>query len=127
MWRNASAFTDGSSIRRQIAGHLSLEDPAILQRDSRESLSRYGKILGEHLGRRMGEPVGHEQRVKLAGVTVVEADHEFAAVRAEALQRMRLTRREIPEITLIDIGNVGPAQGVEYRHAATAVDHDRPL
>src|SRR5206468_11781996 len=99
MGRHASGFADGSGIGCQIAGHLSLEDPEILQRDSRESLSRHAKILGEYLGRRMGEPVGHKQRVELAGVTVVEADHEFASVRTEALQRMRLTRREIPEIT----------------------------
>jgi hypothetical protein len=104
-----------------------LEDPEILQRNLGERLGRNAKILGEHLGRRMGEPVRHQQRIELAGIAVVKADHKFAAVRAEALQRMRLACRKIPEVALIDVRDVGPAHGVENRHAATAVRHDRPL
>jgi len=32
---------------------------------------------------------------------------------------MRLAGREIPEVTLIDISNVGPAYRVENRHAGS--------
>jgi hypothetical protein len=124
---NAPGFADRRAIRRQIARQGTLKDPEIMQRDLGERLGRHAEILGKHLGRRMGEPVRQQQRVELAGVTVVKADHEFAAVRAETLQRMRLACGKIPEITFIDIRNIGAAHGVENRHAAAAVGHDRPL
>jgi hypothetical protein len=69
---------------------------------------------------RLGEPVGQQQHIELAGVAVVEADHEFAAVGTEPLQRMRLACRKIPEAALVAID-------VEDRRTATAVGHDRPL
>src|SRR5207253_1124255 len=104
-----------------------LEDQEILQRDLGEHLSRNAKILGKHLWRRMGEPVRYQQRVELAGIAIVEADHKFATVGPEALQRMRLASRKIPEVTLVNVGNKRPADGIENRDATTAVGHDRPL
>ena len=68
----------------------------------------------------MGEPVRQQQRVELAGVTVVKADHEFAAVRAETLQRMRLACGKYQRSPSL-ISNIGAAHGVENRHAAAAV------
>jgi hypothetical protein len=115
------------AVRCQIAGQGPLEDPEILQRNLGERLGWNAKILGEHLGRGVGEPVRHQQRIEFVGVAVVEADHELTAVRAEPLQRMRLACREIPQVALINVSDVGPAHGVENRHAATAVSHDRPL
>src|SRR5882672_4796926 len=100
---NAPALVDRGAIRRQITGQLALEDPEILQRDLRERLGRNAKILGKHFGRRMREPVRHQQRIELAGVAIVEADHEFATIRAETLQRVRLASRKIPEVTFIDV------------------------
>src|SRR5258705_13166467 len=105
------------AVRGQIAGQGALEDPEILQWNLGERLSRNTKILGEHFGRCMGEPVGHQQRVELAGVAVVKTDHKFTAVRAEALQRMRLACREIPEVALMDVRYEGTAHRVENRHA----------
>ena len=40
---------------------------------------------------------------------------------------MRLARRKIPEVALVDVRHVWPAYGVENGHAAAAVGHDRPL
>src|SRR3984893_11835755 len=112
-------FANGCAVGCQIAGQLSLENPEVLQRYLGERFGRNAKILGEHLGGRMGEPVCHQQRIELAGVAVVKADHEFASVRAETLQRMRVARREIPKVALIDVRTVWPAPGVENRNAAT--------
>src|SRR5215510_7802485 len=106
---NAPGFADRSTVRCQIAGQGTLEDPEVLQRDLGECLGGNAKILGEHLGRRMSEPVRYQQRIELAGVAVVEADHKFAAVRAETLERMRLACREIPEVALVDVSDVWPA------------------
>src|SRR5882724_10298219 len=118
---NGPGFPDGDTVRRQIAGQRSLKDPEILQRNPGERLRWNAEILGKHLGRGMGEPVRHQQRIELAGIAIVKADHKFATVRAEALQRMRLACREIPEVTLLNVRNIWSAYGVENRHAATAV------
>src|SRR6267142_5928793 len=88
------ALVDCGAVRRQIAGQGPLEDPEILQRNLSERLGRNAKILGKHLGRGVGEPVRHQQRIEFVGVAVVEADHELTTVRAEPLQRMRLACRE---------------------------------
>ena len=88
---NASGFTDGSAICRQIAGDLSLEDPEILQRDSRESLSRHAKILGQEGLGDVTEPVGDAKGAKLREVPVVEDEDEMAGFVAEALDRIALS------------------------------------
>src|SRR6476660_2908887 len=127
MRRSVRVLAGCGAVRGQIAGQGALEDPEILQWNLGKRLSRNTKILGEHCWRCMGEPVGHQQRIELAGVAVIKADHKFTAVRAEALQRMRLACREIPEVALLYISDGGPAHVVENRHAASAVRHDRPL
>ena len=78
-------FADCSAVCCQIAGQGTLKDPEILQRDLCECLGRNAKILGKHLGRGMGEPVRDQQRIELAGIAVIKADHKFAAIRAETL------------------------------------------
>src|ERR1700730_12259886 len=112
MGGNAPGLAYCCSVRCQVARQLALEDPEILQRYLGESLGRNAKIFGEHLGRRMGEPVGHQQRIEFAGVAVIKADHKFATVRAETLQRMRLACRKIPEVSFAYVGDVWPACGV---------------
>ena len=118
---------DGRAVCGQIAGHGALEDPEIVQRDLCEGFGRHTEVLGQHFGRRVGEPVRHQQRIEFAGVAVVEADHEFAAVRAKSLQGMRRTRRKVPEVAGLDVGDVGAALRVEDGDAASAVSHDRPF
>jgi hypothetical protein len=75
----------------------------------------------------MGKPIGHQQSVELARCAVIEADNKFATVRSEALQRMRITGRKIPDIALLDVGNIGAAQRIDHGHPAVAVSHVRPL
>ena len=99
----------------------------LLQRNLRECLCRNAEILGQHRGRRVSKPIRYQQCVEFVGVAVVEANDEFTAVRAESLQRMRSAGGKIPEVALVDVRNIRPAFGVENRHAATAVRHDRPL
>ena len=107
--------------------HLALEDPAILQRDILERLGWHAEILGQHIGRRVRHPVGGRQCVELRRSTIVEGEHELAAVRTEPLQRMRQAGRKIPKIALSHIGNIRTTFHVEHGYAAVAVGHDRPL
>ena len=66
----------------------------------------------------MREKIGRQQRIELGCLAVVEGDDEFAAVRTQALQRMRKARREKPDVTLINISDIGLPGRVEDRHAA---------
>ena len=75
----------------------------------------------------MGKPISHQQCVELARRAVIEADDEFATVRPEALQRMRVAGRKIPDVAFLDVGNIGAADRIDHGHPAVTVSHVRPL
>ena len=75
----------------------------------------------------MRDPVGYQQGVELRLFAVVEGEEELAPVRPEALQRVRVPDREIPEIALGGVGDVGAALGVDRGDTAVAVGHKAPL
>ena len=55
----------------------------------------------------MSKPIRHQQSVELARRAVIEADDKFATVRSKTLQGMRVTGRKIPDIALLDVGDIG--------------------
>ena len=61
------------------------------------------EILGQHLVRRVLEPVAQQESIVFVEIAVVEHQQEFAAVRIEALDRMRNAGRKIPEIADADV------------------------
>jgi hypothetical protein len=75
----------------------------------------------------VGEPICHQEGVELACRAIVEADDELATVWSEALQRMRIARRKIPNVTFLDVRDVWQALWVEHRDSAIAVGHKRPF
>ena len=85
-----------SAIGREIARLRALEDPEIVERNVPEDLFGHAEVLGEHVGRRMRDPVRHEQRIALGLPAVVEGEDELGAIGAEALQRVRQAGREKP-------------------------------
>ena len=68
-----------------------------------EDLLGHAEVLGQHVGRCMRDPVGHEQRVALGLLAVVEGEDELGALGTEALQRVRQAGREEPEVALLDV------------------------
>src|SRR6202043_1504068 len=104
-----------------------LEDVEIAQRDILERFGRNTEVLGEDIWRRMREPFRYQEGGELGGLAFIETDKEFAAVRAEPLQRMRQAGGEIPEIAFLHIGDIGSAQFVENGDSASAVGHVGPL
>jgi hypothetical protein len=58
---------------------------------------------------------------------VIEREQEFRAGRARALQRVRQTRREVPQVAGLHVGNLRPPLFVEDRDPAFAVEHDGPF
>ena len=116
-----------SPVGRQVPRLFSLENPEIVERNVAERLFGHAEVLGQHVGRRMRDPVGQEQRVAFGLLAAVEGEDELAAVGAEALQRVRPAGREIPEITLFDVIDAGTALCVDGGDAAFPARHDRPL
>ena len=75
----------------------------------------------------MSKPIRHQQSVELARRAVIEADNKFATVRSQTLQGMRVTGRKIPDIALLDVGNIGAACRIDHGNSAVAVSHVGPL
>ena len=88
---------------------------------------RHAEILGQHLGRRVLEPVAEQEGVVLVEVAVVEHQQELAAVGTEALDRMRDAGGKIPEIADADVVDEVAALRVDRGDARGAVEHVGPL
>ena len=117
----------GDPDGRKVTGYFALKYPEIVQGDIREGLGRHSEILGKNGGRRMREPIRHQQGVELACIAIIEADDEFASIRAEPLQGMGVAGREIPNVSLFHVGDIRLAHGIEDSDAAVAISHERPL
>src|SRR5262245_54445726 len=92
-----------------------------------EKRGRYAKVLAEHLGGNVLEPVGDQERVFFVKVAIVKRQKEFAAVRIETLDRVRNPRREKPKVTHAHvIDEVAPLR-VDGGYAGVAIKHVRPL
>ena len=89
--------------------------------------ARDTEILGQHLVRRVLEPVAQQKGVVFVEVTVVEDQEEFAAVRIKTLDRMRDTRWKIPEIADTDVINEVVSLLVDGCDAGAAVKHIGPF
>ena len=59
-----------------------------------DGLGRQPEILREHLRRSVRCPIGKEESALLREVALVEDEQKLAAIVAEALNRMRISRRE---------------------------------
>ncbi len=73
------------------------------------------------------KPFIHQESRELGSVTLIETDKEFAAVRANPLQRVRQAGGEIPKVALFHVGDIRPAEFVENGDAAIAIGHVGPL
>src|SRR6266404_5703574 len=104
----------GSERSRQVA----LENIEIVQRYFRERIGWNGEILRQDIRWGVRNKIGHQERIELGCLAVIEGDDKFAAVGTEALQRMRKARREEPQVTFVHIGVIGLPDRVEDGDAA---------
>src|SRR6266404_2204499 len=75
----------------------------------------------------MGHRVAQQHRLRLRKLTVFEHEHEFAAVRIEALNRVRDPAWEKPKIVFLHIGDKTLAVRVNCRNPRRPVKHEGPL
>ena len=92
-----------------------------------ERRGRHAEVLGQHVVRRVLEPVADQEGVVFVEVAVVEHQQELAAVRPEALDRMRNARREIPEIADAHVVDEVAPLRIDGGNARGAVEHVGPL
>ena len=93
----------------------------------REGLDWNSEILGQDIRRGVRDKIGHQERTELRCPAVIEGDDKLAAVRTDALQRMRMAVRENPQLALVDIGYISLPRGVEDGNAAGTARHICPL
>src|SRR5258708_23834011 len=85
------------------------------------------KVLGEHLGRYVLEPVRDQEGIVFVEVAIVKDQKEFATVRIETLDRVWNPRWEVPEIADPDIVDEVAPLRVDCGDAGAAVKHVRAL
>jgi hypothetical protein len=73
------------------------------------------------------EPIGHQRRVEFGCLAVVEHDAEFATVRSDPLQQMRLAAREEPEVAFAHVLHASATVLVQHRDPALPVGHVSPF
>ena len=65
--------------------------------------------------------------MELVKVSIVEYQQKSATIRAQALDRMRNSRRKQPQVALRYVADQAPAFLIHRGDARVAVQHDRPL
>ena len=124
----APGVAPGDLVGAERARHGRREDIKLARdRDVVEGRAGHAEILGQHLVRRVLEPVAQQERVVFVEIAVVEDQQEFAAVRTEALDRVRNAARKIPEIADADVVDEIAALRIDRGDAGSAVEHVGPF
>src|SRR6202042_114642 len=95
--RRSVLALDRILVGGEWAGHGTLKNPKIVGENLTEGFGGHAKIRGENIRWCMGDPVGYQQGVEFGLRAVVEGQNEFAPVRPESLQRVGISRREVPQ------------------------------
>src|SRR5258706_2016749 len=112
----------------QRGGDRGLEDIKLawIRRMSEQGCGR-AKVLAEHFGRGVLEPVAQQEGVVLVEVSIVENQQEFTSVGTETLNRMGNAAREIPEIADTHLIETVSSLGVNGGDAGGPVQHVSPF
>src|SRR5260370_14570673 len=109
-------------------GNRGLEDIKLawIRRMSEQGCGR-AKVLAEHFGRCVLEPVAQQECVVLVEVSIVENKQEFTSVGTETLNRMGNAAREIPEIADTHFIDKVSSLGVNGGDTGGPPQHVNPL
>src|SRR6266446_7780731 len=112
----------------QRGGNRGLEDIK-LARIGRmvDQRRRDAKVLAQHFGRRVLEPVAQQECVVLVEVSIVENQQEFTSVGAEALNRMWNATGKIPEVADTHVIDKVSSLGVNSGDTGGPVQHVSPF
>src|SRR5258708_29475060 len=112
----------------QRGGNRRLEDIKLgwIRRMSEQGCGR-AKVLAEHFGRGVLEPVAQQECVVLVEVSIVENQQEFTSVGTETLNRMGNAAREIPEIADTHLIDKVSSLGVNGGDTGGPVQHVSPF
>src|SRR5713226_3972218 len=88
---------------------------------------RDAKVLAQHLGRRVLEPVAQQECVVLVEVSIVENQQELTSVGAQSLNRMWNAARKIPEVADTHVIDKVSSLGVDSGDTGGPVQHVSPF
>ncbi len=83
--------------------------------------------LGQHLWRRVAEPIADAERAELREIAVVEHQHEHARPGADPLDGMAVAAREVPDVARTEIDDLALVLRVDGGDAAAPFDHIGPF
>lgn len=92
-----------------------LKDVFVLLANLSEDLRRQTEVLSDNSFGRVLNPFIQQERRILGEATAVENQEEFGSVLTKTLQRVGVTRREIPKIARFKIIDEGSAISVQGR------------
>ena len=118
----------GNPVGRKWPGHGQRKDVE-LARVGRAGKGRCrdAEVLRKNIGRHVLEPIADQERVVLGKAPVVEHQQKLAAVGLQPLDRVRNSRREIPEVADADVIGEIAAVLVDGGDARTAIQHVGPF
>src|SRR6267143_1220961 len=75
----------------------------------------------------MRHPFRDKECIVFRKHTLIENQEELASVWTQALDRMRIAGREIPQIALAHIVDKDRPIRIQYRDASVSIEHNGPL
>ncbi len=118
---------DRRAICRQRLRHRSGKYIELLLRQLCEGLAAEAKVLRQHSSRSVSHPFRDEESVVFGKISFIEYEEEFAAVRVESLDGMRIASGKIPEVIFLDVVDEHGSVGIHDCNARFAIEHHGPL
>ena len=75
----------------------------------------------------MRHPLREQERIVFRKHTLIEDQEELASVWPQALDRMRIAGREVPQIALAHVVDKDRPIRIQYCDGGTSIEHDGPL
>jgi len=75
----------------------------------------------------MRHPLREQERIVFRKHTLIEDQEELASVWPQALDRMRIAGREVPQIALAHIVDEDRPIRIQHRDAGISIEHNGPL
>jgi len=92
-----------------------------------EGRCRHAEVLRKNIGQHVLEPIADQEGVVFGKAAVVEYEQKLAAVGPQPLDRVRNSRREVPEVADADVIDEIAAVLVNAGDAGATIQHVGPL
>ncbi len=125
--RRSQIAVGSLAIGLQRPRHRSWKDVPSFGRQWGKSRGRDAEVLCQHLWWRVPDPVCQQHRLVFVEASIVKHQQEFAAVRSQSLDRVRVPRWKIPDIALLNVIHEAAPIWIDAGDPRSACQHQGPL